>query len=103
MNPSMIACLCTLSVLFLVLEEEQRKRRIVRRMQNRKKRGRFSTMRQLIERFLGKEVVISSIIGSVRGVLCELSDNAVAVETKGGTQVVNIDYIYSVKEAKVKK
>ena len=55
-------------------------------------------MKQLIEAFIGKEVKIHSIIGTVRGTLKELSDNAVRVETKSGAQIINIDYVYSVNE-----
>ena len=60
-------------------------------------------MRQLIERFLGKEVKVASIVGTLRGVLTELSDNAVLIQCKDGMQVVNVDYIYSVKEVVPKK
>ncbi len=89
-------------LLFIIIMQENH-RRTVRRIQNRKKRGRKSTMKQLIERFLNKEVSVASIVGTLRGTLVELSDNAVAIEGKNGTQVVNIDYIYSVKEVKSKK
>ncbi|MBP3308219.1 MAG: hypothetical protein IJY01_05560 [Clostridia bacterium] len=60
-------------------------------------------MRQLIERFIGKEVSVASIVGTLRGVLTELSENAVLIECKGNVQVINVDYIYSVKEVKPKK
>ena len=59
-------------------------------------------MKQLIEAFIGKEVKIHSIIGTVRGILKELSDNAVRVETKSGAQIINIDYVYAVSEVRSK-
>ena len=96
------ACYVSVVSLFIIITNEER-RRTVRRIQNRKKRGRTSTMRQLIERFIGKEVSVASILGTLRGVLTELSENAVLIECKGNVQVINVDYIYSVKEVKPKK
>ncbi|MBQ2737294.1 MAG: hypothetical protein IJF38_01285 [Clostridia bacterium] len=92
---------CIIVLFVIIMQENQR--RTVRRIQNRKKRGRTSTMRQLIERFIGKEVSVASIVGTLRGVLTELSENAVLIECKGNVQVINVDYIYSVKEVKPKK
>ncbi len=102
MSPSYVSVFILVAVMLLIISEQTRIRRTVRRIQNRKKRGRFSDMKQLIQRFLKKEIEISSVIGAVRGTLSEVSDNAVCIETKKGERVVNIDYIYSVKEVRHK-
>ena len=101
-NAPLVASYSSFIVLFIIIMQDNH-RRTVRRIQNRKKRGRKSTMRQLIERFLGKEVKVASIVGTLRGVLTELSDNAVLIQCKDGMQVVNVDYIYSVNEIVPKK
>ena len=101
-NAPLVASYSSFIVLFIIIMQDNH-RRTVRRIQNRKKRGRKSTMRQLIERFLGKEVKVASIVGTLRGVLTELSDNAVLIQCKDGMQVVNVDYIYSVNEVVPKK
>lgn len=59
-------------------------------------------MYELVSRFVGKEVIITvmnSETAGVTGVVTEVKDNWLVVDTKGnGLDAVNIDYITRIRE-----
>ena len=56
-------------------------------------------MNHMIEKFIGKDCLISLGSGSnADGVVKSVSDNWVELESKDGLQAVNIDYISRIRE-----
>nr|WP_308669477.1 hypothetical protein [uncultured Agathobacter sp.] len=55
-------------------------------------------MRELAERFIGKDVYINLLDGRADGVIKEVTDNGIVLENKNGVQVVNLDYVVKLRE-----
>lgn len=55
-------------------------------------------MRELAERFIGKDVYINLLDGRADGVIKEVTDNGIVLENKNGMQVVNLDYVVELRE-----
>ena len=61
-------------------------------------------MNELIRRFVGKQCLVYSENGNaVLGVVETVEGNWVSVQTKQGTELVNLDYISRIKEKPAKK
>lgn len=55
-------------------------------------------MRELAERFIGKDVYMKLLEGTADGVVKEVTDSGILIENKDGIQVVNLDYIMKIRE-----
>lgn len=69
-----------------------------------KRRNGDSEMQELAKRFLGKDVIASTISsGTVDGILKEVADNAMVIEKDGKETVVNLDFVIRLWEYPVGK
>lgn len=60
-------------------------------------------MNELIQRYIGKQCQIYSENGNaVQGVVETVEGNWISVQTKAGTELVNLDYVSRIKEKKTK-
>jgi hypothetical protein len=77
----------------LIIFKIMRKRRVLR-MTN-----------ELLKKYIGKNCFVStgSFGGNFIGVILEVNENWLEIETKKGNQIVNTEYIQSIKEMQVKK
>lgn len=99
MEPSnYIPIIMMFAVLFIVLQ--RRNRIIVKKVINGKKiKGANTEMKELAERFIGKECVISSFDGNqYRGVIKEVSNGAILVEKDEKLEAINLDFIIRIRE-----
>lgn len=55
-------------------------------------------MKELVQRFIGKDVYIKLLEGNADGVVTEVTDNGVVLDNNGKLQVVNLDYVMKVRE-----
>lgn len=60
-------------------------------------------MRELAERFIGKDCYLKLIEGTADGVVKEVTDSGIVLENKGGIQIVNLDYVVKMREYPHKK
>lgn len=79
-----------------------------RTMRARKTEGERTAMRELAQRFIGKECVVYTMLGEispVQGTLTEVSEGGLLIEKKGNVQVMNLDYVVRIEErpSKAKK
>ena len=64
-----------------------------------KKKGKEKIiMRELAERFIGKDVYMKLLEGTADGVVKEVTESGILLENKDGIQVVNLDYIMKIRE-----
>lgn len=55
-------------------------------------------MKELAERFIGKDCYIKLLNGNTDGIVKEVSDSGLLIERKDGMQAVNYDYIMKIQE-----
>ena len=62
-------------------------------------------MKELAERFIGKECVVCFFDGNQRvGVITEVTGGALLLEKNGNTEALNLDFVLRIKESsKAKK
>ena len=86
----------------------QRRLAAVRHILNQKKQNKEnSEMKELAKRFIGEECIIYTITsndGSVQGVIKEIDDGGMVIETKTGElEIVNLDFVTRIREYPRKK
>ena len=90
-------------IFLLYLTRKRRKKYIAKRLNkrnrviNNREKGRI-IMKELVERFVGKDVYVKLLEGTADGVIREVTDRGIVLENKGGMQIVNLDYIVKVRE-----
>ena len=87
-----------LMIIILYLPWKRRKRYAAKRIMkkgkiNNSQRSAGKIMKELAERFIGKDVYINLLDGRADGVIKEVTDNGIVLENKNGVQVVNLDYV----------
>ena len=55
-------------------------------------------MKELAQRFIGKDVYIKLLEGNADGIVAEVTDSGIILENKYGLQVVNLDYVMKIRE-----
>ena len=55
-------------------------------------------MTELIKSYIDKECIIYAFETQITGVIKQVTDKAVLIECKDGTQVINTDFIVRVRE-----
>ena len=63
-------------------------------------------MKELAKRLIGEDCIIYTITsesGSIQGVLKEVEDGGLVIETTGETEIVNLDFVTRIREYPRKK
>jgi hypothetical protein len=60
-------------------------------------------MFELAKKFIGKECSIYSIDNQFKGIITEVTDNAILVEKDGSMELINLNFVVRIKENKSKK
>ena len=55
-------------------------------------------MKELAQRFIGKDVYIKLLEGNADGIIKEVTDSGIVLEYKENMQVVNLDYVINIRE-----
>ncbi len=89
-----------LMLIILYLPWKRRKRYAAKRIMKKgnSQRSAGKIMKELAERFIGKDVYINLLDGRADGVIKEVTDNGIVLENKNGVQVVNLDYVVKLRE-----
>lgn len=102
LNPAIYIAIF-LPLFFLFLQNKKNKKTVVKNILKRKNRGESVLMLELAKKFIDKKCYIYTLNDTFSGVITEVTDNAVLVETKSTTDLVNLDFIIRISEIKEKK
>lgn len=97
MNPAIYSTIFLL-LLVLIFQRMRRKKLILTKIITAKKKRGTHTMKELALRFIGKECLIYAFDSQITGIITEVTDNALLIDNKGTTEVVNLDFIVRIKE-----
>lgn len=97
-----------LFMLFLFIQRKRRTAAIIQHIRNKRKQDKEKTaMKELAKQFIGKECIIYTITsneGSLQGIIKEISDGGMLVESVSGEQqVVNLEFVTRIREYPRKK
>jgi hypothetical protein len=92
-----------LVAVFLLLYNDERQKKNRHILVKSKMSKEIRTMSEIIKDFIGKECVISTMNTDVVGVIESVQENWVRTQTPAGSQIVNIDYVSSIREYTRKK
>lgn len=87
-------------ILAIALQQRRKNAAIVNHRRNHKNKE-MSQMKELAEKFIGKECLIYTIASdtnSANGTVKEVTDNGILIEYKGELQAVNLEYVTKIKE-----
>lgn len=91
-------------IIFLIYLPRKKRRKYIasrnfikNRFVNEKGNGR-KDMKELAERFIGKDVYVKLLEGNADGILKEVTDSGIVLENKNGLQILNLNYIMKIRE-----
>lgn len=95
-------------IIFLCIRKKRRTAAAVWQIQNRRKQNKeILVMKELAKQFIGEECIIytiTSIDGSVQGVIREIDDGGMIIEKNSGErEVVNLNFVTRIREYPRKK
>ncbi len=86
-------------LLFIIFYEQKKNNVISKIIQNRHtSRKDKNLMNKLAQNFIGKECIVYAINYQVQGLIKEVSDSAILLESKDSTEAVNFDFIVRIRE-----
>lgn len=86
-----------LPLILLMLRQRQEREYVAQRIVKRKGEG--TDMKELAERFVGKECLIYTLGGTqITGVIKEVAGNAMLLESGTTLETVNLDYVMRIRE-----
>lgn len=88
-----------LFIVFFIIIPQQREREKAVLLKIKKKRGAVTMTNEMIKRYVGKKCKIStgSFGTTIVGIIIEVNENWLEVETKKGKELINADFIQSIK------
>ena len=104
MNPSYTTIIMIWIIIFIMFRN-RRKVVIIRTIIKKRKVGGDTKMKELAKKFIDKECVIYSFDGNhqYQGVIKEVTDGAILVETNGKIDALNLDFVIRIREYPRKK
>ena len=100
MNPSTYIPIIVLWIIIFIMFRNRRKAVIIRKINEKRKKGGNTEMKELAKRFIDKECLISSFDGShqYEGIIKEVTDSAILVEKNGTVEAINLDFVIRIRE-----
>lgn len=97
--PLFVAIYLPLFVAFFLILSQQNRIKKLAILKNRKRKGLINMTNEIIKKYIGKNCIIStgSFGTTVNGKIIEVNENWIEVQTKKGSELINADYIQSVK------
>ena len=95
-------------IIFLCIRKKRRTAAAVWQIQNRRKQNKENVvMKELAKQFIGEECIIytiTSIEGSIQGVIKEIDDGGMVIERNSGErEIVNLDFVTRIRQYPRKK
>ena len=100
MNPgSWIAIYMPLIIIFFIIIPQQRAAQKAVLFRIRKKKGVGKMLNELIKKYIGKKCLITtgSFGTNVKGIIIDVNENWVELETKKGLELINAEFVQSIK------
>lgn len=98
---SWIAIYMPLFIIFIIILPQQRaaQKAVLLRIKKRKGKGVVKMINELIKKYIGKNCQISTgnFNNSVKGKIIDVNENWLEVETKKGKELINAEFIMSIK------
>ena len=87
-----------LLVLIIVLLQQKKSEDWTAKYLKMKRRKENHIMREAAAKFIDKECLIYLLSGEVRGIIREVTDNALLIETPTDRQIINLDFVIRIRE-----
>lgn len=96
---SWIAIYMPLFLIFFIILPQQRAAQQAALIRIRKRKGVVKMTNELIKKYIGKNCQIStgSFNNSIKGEIIDINENWLEVQTKKGKELINAEYIQSIK------
>ncbi len=97
-----IAIYLPLIIIFLIVLPQQSEMQRILIMKMRKRKGLEKMTNEMLKKYTGMECTIStgSFGNTVKGVIIDVQENWVEIETKRGKELINAEFVQSIKISK---
>lgn len=96
---SWVAIYIPLFIIFFIILPQQSAVHKAIRFKNRNRKGVVKMTNELIKKYIGKKCMIStgSFGTNVKGIIISINENWLELETKKGNELINAEFIQSIK------
>lgn len=101
MNYYLLSLIAIFLIIYVITQGTKRKNAAIINHCKNHKHKEILKMKELAQRFIGKECLIYTIASdssSVKGVIREITENGLLIENNGNLQAVNLEYITRIRE-----
>ena len=89
--------LIILIILMALTEEKKRKNWLAKYL--KLKQGKENhIMKEAVSKFIDRKCLIYLLNGEVKGIIREVSDDSLLIETKDGSQIINLNFVMRIRE-----
>ena len=99
MNPTTYIPIIVLWIVIFITIRNRRRAITANKIIEKRQKGGNAEMKELAERFIEKECLISSFDGNqFKGVIKEVADGAILVEKDGKLEAINLAFVIRIRE-----
>jgi len=99
MNPAVyIAIFMSLMVVIMQMEQTNAQMATIQIIRRKFRRKGLNHMNESVKQFIGKSCMVYTYNAQMTGTAVSVEDNWLTLETKTGTELVNLDYISRIRE-----
>ena len=99
MKSSLVGLLVLYFIIFYSSNKKKKIKIVKNHIKNKKSGKGKSAMRELSNRFIGKECVIQSLEGQIVGIIKQVSESGILIENSNhNEEIINLELVVSIKE-----
>ena len=88
-----------LLIILPMLERRKRRNAIIKHVLYNKKRNKENNkMKELAKQFIGKECIVYTVTGIVKGTIKDVAEDGIIIERGDGIEAVNLEYVTRIRE-----
>lgn len=95
MSSAYIACFMIFVIIMII---HSRNKRLIGQIIRRKRRKEELQMKLLAQKFINKQCLIYTFQSQITGVIKEIGDSGLLVDSYGAEEIINFDYIIRIRE-----
>ena len=105
MNPAIYIPIIMLWIFIFIMIRNQHKAIVIRKMLKKRKMGGNAEMKELAQRFIGKECLIYAFDSNhqYEGIIKEVTQGAILIEKDGKAEAINLDFVIRIRAFPQKK
>jgi len=98
LNPIILYLIIFLPLFVITMQRRQAEAVAISRIQRKRRKGESYHMKELAQKFIGKECLVYTINSQISGTIREVNENAILLDNGKDIDLVNLDFVIRIRE-----